>query len=215
MKQMTICYLVKPFLVTFIVFLTGCGVHHYRIPDGLTPDSVSRNESIVILSTGTNSPSFEHGCMLAIRRVDGGKSVGSVVLINRTIESHFDDHHGFIHVLRFSPGKYFLTLDALRPMAWYDNYSGVFVFEVKESETVYIGEMFYEYVKFTAYEAWSSGGREGYVKLTVNDRFERDVGFFLQKNPLFKVEDIIKREPYLVKLRPKETPKDYRPEMFN
>jgi hypothetical protein len=210
---MNIRSLIKLFLLTFMIFFTGCAIYDYKIPHGLTPESVNYT-SIVILSTGAKSAGFGNDCSLMIRRAKNGKIAGGVVVIAQSLVSHFDDHHGFLHILRLSPGKYFFTLQAGTPYTWFSNPSGVFVFEVKESEVVYIGEMFYEYVKLSTYEVWSSGGREGYIRLTVNDRFERDVSIFLEKNPLFKVENVGNRKPYFVRLEHKETPKDNRPEVL-
>ena len=214
MKRINILSLVKTFLLAFIVFLIGCvGFRHREIPHGLTPDNVSEYESIIILSTGAKSPRLGQSCALVVRRVENGKFVAAVGLNDPTVKSHFDDHHGFLNILKFKPGKYFFVLQAGRPLAWYGDPSGAFVFEVKEREIVYLGEVFYEYVKFSAYEAWSSEGRGGYVRLTLNDRFERDVRIFLEKNPSFKLEDVTKRPPYLVRLDHKETPpKDNQPE---
>jgi hypothetical protein len=188
----------RALLLLFMVFLSGC-IRHYEIPHGLTPDKVTENESIVILSTGTKSPS-SHSCSLMMRGIEDLKLGWTVVVNNRTIESHFADHHGFLHVLKFKPGKYFFALQADEPFTWYGKSSSAIVFEVKEGELVYIGEVLVEDVK----TPWIFADR---VKLTVNDKFERDIGIFLEKNPSFKVEDIKKRIPYPIRVEDTENTK--------
>jgi hypothetical protein len=188
----------RALLLLFIVFLAGC-MRHYEIPHGLTPDKVTENESIVILSTGTKSPS-SHSCRLMMRGIENLKLGWTVVVNNPTIESHFADHRGFLHVLKFKPGKYCLALQADQPFTWYGKPSSAIVFEVKEGELVYIGEVLVEDVK----TPWILVGR---VKLTINDKFEGDIGIFLEKNPSFKVEDIKKRIPYSIRVEDTENTK--------
>lgn len=187
----------RALLLLFMVLLAGC-MRHYEIPHGLTPDKVTENESIVILSTGARSSSSQSRLMM--RGIENPKLGWSVVVDNPMIESHFADHHGFLHVLKFKPGRYFLALQAEKPFTWYGKPSSAIVFEVKESELVYIGEVLVEEVK----TPWIVVGR---VKLTVNDKFERDIGIFLEKNPSFKVEDIKKRIPYSARVEGTENTK--------
>ena len=179
--------LIKPLLLSLIVFLTGCFSHEIR--HGLTPDQVKENNSIVILSTGAKETSFSHPTMLFIRRIEDGKLAGAVDVNTWTTKSNFPDHHGFLHILPFEPGKYFFTLKSLHPGRLYEEASSVICFEVRENEVVYVGEVFWEYFgkDFLAIS--------GYAQIVINDQFDRDVGIFLEKNPSFKLEDIRKRIP--------------------
>jgi len=180
-------------LLVFIVFLNGC-VRHLEIQHGLTPDQIGGNNSIVILSTGAKTT--RHSSILHIRRIEDGKFVYGLLLNNPFVASHFNDHYGNLHILTFKPGKYFFSLISNVPLSWYEKPSSFFVFEVKESEVVYIGEVFFEFIE--------AGGllnpSPGYAKLIINDKFERDIGIFLEKNPSFKVQDIRKRGPYSIRL---------------
>jgi hypothetical protein len=187
----------RALLLLSMLFLTGC-MRQYEIPHGLTPDKVSENESIVILSTGTESSSF-HSCRLMMRGIEDRKLGWRVVVKNFTAKSHFADHHGFLHVLKFRPGKYFFALQADEPLTWYGKPSSVMLFEVKEAELVYIGEVLVDDVK--------RGIFASRIKVTVNDKFERDVGMFLEKNPAFKIENIRKRMPYSIGVEESENTK--------
>jgi hypothetical protein len=192
---------IRVLLLSFLVLLTGCVARPVIIPEGITPDHLNENGSVVILSTGTKSPSIEHSCMLSIRSAKDGKWVQGLFMNNPTIPSHFPDHHGFLYILRLKPGGYYFFPEPTTPLTWLGKPSGVIVFEVKKSEVVYVGEVFHEFVS----TSWFSSGR---VMLTVNDQFVRDIEIFLQKNPAFRIEDVGKRMPYSVTIEKRETPKE-------
>ena len=200
---MSVRSLIMLSLLVFIVFLNGC-VRHLEIQHGLTPAQIREDNSIVILSTGANSAG--HPSYLNIRRIEDGKLVYGLLLNNPYVASHFNGHYGHLHILTFKPGKYFFNLGAGAPFKWYEKPSSFIIFEVKESEVVYIGEVFFEFVEAGFWKALYSFS-EGHAKLTVNDTFERDAGIFLEKNPSFMVEDIRKRSPYSIRLKKdKEAP---------
>ena len=184
---------VSALLIGFLVFLYGCA-HHHKIPQGLTPEHINQNNSIVILSTGAKESSFSYSTGLLLRRMEDGKFVRMLPLSSWAVKSHFSDHHGFVSVLTLKPGRYFFTLEALHPYSWYEKPSSTISFEVRENEILYIGEFFWEFVQKPLAERLAGGG-SGYAQLAVNDKFERDIEIFLNNNSSFKMEDIKKRIP--------------------
>ncbi len=167
----------------FIILLAGC-TSHYNIPRGLTSDNINQKDSIVIVSTGAKEPSFSHSTGLTIRRVGDGKFVRTLPLSQPNLKSHFADHYGFLNVVTLEPGRYFFTLEPLTPFTLVERPSSVIWFQVGESEILYIGEVFLNFLE---------KGAPGYAQIVVNDRFERDVGIFLENNPSLTTQYIRKK----------------------
>ena len=182
--EMNMRPLIKLFLLALIVLLTECT---HEIRHGLTPDQLNENNSIVVLSTAAKEDSIPYHIGLGIRRIEDGKTAEFVQVNPQAVKSNFPDYYGFLHILSFKPGKYFFTLETVSPMIWFSRPSSVICFEVREDEVVYIGEVFVEY--------FMKGFSKEYVRIVINDQFDRDVGIFLEKNPSFKLENIRKRIP--------------------
>lgn len=181
MKKAKIRLLALAFLV---FFLSGCGTLEVKSQQGL--EGASAEAGLIILSAGSTGTSISTSTFINIyKRVDEKpdfNAMGASFSLNGSlIKSHFSDHHGTVLWRFLPPGKYVAIPIIANPYAYYTNPPQA-SFEIKASETLYIGEF------------WLERGR-----FLIRDAYERDISYFGQSNPNFPLGLISRRIPSFVK----------------
>jgi len=133
-------YLLASFAL--LTLIAGCKTYDYAIPTNVSEMGSQSDNALVILSTGADKPSISAAQNLLFVSVETGNIVVGLPIDNSFLESHFEDHMGFVHAVSLPEGKYQVRLEVLNIYLPTSHPDVLPKFEVKAGEMVYLGELY-------------------------------------------------------------------------
>jgi hypothetical protein len=164
-----------------LTLLTGCGTQTNRHrPELLTPETFSGDKGVVLLSAGAPRGNPITAIFLQLfTDGDTSRPLGVFGVDSAYIKSDFTTHHGFLHAVVLSPGRYHFEPFLAHP-AYIPTYVPKFEFSVAAGEITYLGE--YHLVSFQR-----SGIDEVEIGGEFSDQSARDLPLFAARNPRLDV----------------------------
>lgn len=151
----------------------GCTTVGHGVATNLA--AIPRDRALVLFSTGASDTSVAEATSLRLVEGVSLRQYDRVaIIIDAPYTSDFADEHGHVRTLSLPAGKYYLVPHAVNPFSAITR-APVFVFEARSGEIAYLGNVFLDGNRFI-----------------VSGRYQqRDIDFFLTKNPLLKSTDLV------------------------
>lgn len=170
------------FASSLAVLCGGCGMVPNRYSAAKLDLSARPEEAVALLSAGAPERCITNATQLELRQDGRFSNVAYLPVDNYAVPSDFTTHHGYLHAVRLSPGRYYLSPHIANPYVTIKKVPRI-DFTVSAGEVVYLGEFFLV----------QSCGSENLAEL--RDREERDLALLREKNPALAAAPIVKRIP--------------------
>lgn len=166
----------KRLLLLAALFLCACTIAGKGVVSDVS--AVAPGKGLVIFSTGAAQTSIPFSTRLMLVEGASMKRYDKVAIsIDYPFASNFPDMHGHVRTLTLGPGKYYLLPVAGNP-AMRTLKTPIYSFEVKPDTIEYIGDIYLD----------------GNTLSLRPDFRERDISYFLDRNPALK-SHVIETDP--------------------
>lgn len=163
-------------IVFLLLLLNGCAsVENRTSAERFTFPEASSDDAIIILSVGAPKECISFVTHLRLLKAESpydGKRIASLPVDSYVVKSEYSDHHGYLDVLRVSPGEYYFAPTIANPALKAKKISRA-DFSVSAGEIVYLGDFFLS-------QACGSS-----INGIFTDKFERDRKLLVGKNARF------------------------------
>jgi hypothetical protein len=150
------------------ILLSGCTIAGKGVVTDVA--AVPAGKGLVVFSTGAAQTSTSFATRVTLVEAASMKRYDKVAMsIDYPFASDFPDMHANVRTLTLPPGKYYLVPHAGNP-AMLTTRAPIYSFEVKANMIEYLGNIYLD----------------GHFLALRNDFKERDIGFFVARNPALR-----------------------------
>jgi hypothetical protein len=162
----------KNAFLLLLALLAGCATVGSTVVENMT--NIPSGKGVVIFSTGANRTNLSFSTGLSLVQAETRKKYDKVVInIDYPFASHFPTQHGHVRSLTLPEGDYFLIARSGNPYFCLTKYP-TYQFTVKKGTISYLG----------SFQLSSDQ-----IRLTTSNQ-QRDLQYFLQRNPAIQRNDI-------------------------